>query len=115
MKVFNIFFGKRGEQIAEKYLKKKGYSILRCNFRSHAGEIDIIAEIGGVLVFTEVKRRSGGNFGKGYEAVGKVKQKKIIRTAQAYLNTLPDIPPCRFDVISIDGEEITHIENAFTA
>jgi putative endonuclease len=62
----------------------------------------------------EVKSRKDGSFGKGYEAVGRAKQKKIIRTAQAYLNKLQAIPLCRFDVISIDEGVITHIENAFT-
>jgi putative endonuclease len=113
--MFNFLFGIEGERLAVRYLKKKGYTIVCRNYRSYAGEIDIIAEQGGVLVFTEVKRRGGDNFGKGYEAVGREKQRKIIRTAQAYINTLRETPLCRFDIISIDGKEITHIENAFTA
>ncbi|MDR2104433.1 MAG: YraN family protein [Deferribacteraceae bacterium] len=113
--MFRLFFGKAGEKLAADYLKKKGYKIICCNYRSFAGEVDIIAEIDNILVFIEVKRRVGELFGKGYEAVRGLKKRRIIRTAQVYLNTLSSTPPCRFDVISIDDGAITHIENAFTA
>jgi putative endonuclease len=107
-------FGKIGEQLAVTFLENKGYKIIKCNYRAFAGEIDIIAEICDVLVFVEVKTRSDNSFGKGYESVTRAKQKKILRTAQAYINRLAYTPLCRFDVISIDSGAITHIENAFT-
>lgn len=105
-------FGKAGERQAAKHLQKSGYKILATNYRSRFGEIDIIAEKEGVLVFVEVKARSGARYGKGYESVRPDKQAKLIKTAQAYMMEKGEMP-ARFDVISIDDGEISHIENAF--
>jgi putative endonuclease len=109
----NKIFGKAGESIAVKYLQKKGYEILEQNFRTKMGEIDIIARQNERVIFVEVKRRSSGRFGKGYEAVGWHKQQQIIKVAHYYIKINELKVLCRFDVISIDGEEIKHIENAF--
>jgi len=105
-------FGQSGEKRAAKYLSKKGYKILGKNYRSKYGEIDIIAEKGGVLVFVEVKARSSAKFGLGYESVTSKKQEKLLLTAQQYMTEKGE-RPAQFDVISIDGDDITHIENAF--
>jgi putative endonuclease len=107
-------FGAEGEAIAVKYLKKKGYQIVERNYRAPVGEIDIIALFQDKLIFVEVKRRSSSRFGKGYEAVTWRKQQQIIKTATYYLKKQGNSRLCRFDIISIDGEEITHIEGAFT-
>jgi putative endonuclease len=79
------------------------------------GEIDIIARDGTTLCFVEVKYRSGSRAGYPVEAVGPAKQRKIYQTACVYLkqhclsmNTL-----CRFDVVSVFGEEISYIPGAF--
>jgi len=108
-------FGRKGEKKAASYLKKKGYEILDMNYRTKVGEIDIIAGKGDLVVFVEVKARKTDEFGKGYEAVDARKADKIIRSAQFYFAKRQLESPCRFDVISIDGGEITHIENAFGA
>lgn len=111
-------FGKSGEDIAVSFLKKSGYSILERNYRCKFGEIDIIASNGSTLCFIEVKARSSGKFGVGAESVITSKQKKIINSANNYINekNISNIL-CRFDVISIDTVEgrqiINHIENAF--
>lgn len=105
-------FGQSGEKKAAKYLQKKGYSILERNFRSRFGEIDIIAEKDGVTVFVEVKTRSTEAYGKGFESVRPDKQGKLIKTAQHYMSVNGECP-ARFDVVSIDENEITHIEDAF--
>ena len=103
----------KGEDIAVKYLKKKGYEIIERNFHTRYGEIDIIARNDGVLIFVEVKRRSSESFGTASAAVTSTKQKKIIKSAEYYCMMEKIQPLCRFDVIAIDGEELTHIENAF--
>lgn len=108
----SLSFGKSGEKTAAKFLRKKGYNIAGTNYRCRFGEIDIIAEKDGVMVFVEVKARSSAKFGLGYEAVTADKQAKLIKTAQHYMAENGEAP-ARFDVISIDGSEITHIENAF--
>ena len=83
------------------------------NYSTRTGEIDLIVECDSVLVFVEVKRRSSDKFGQGFESVTKRKQQRIISAAKHYcvVNNIEKL--CRFDVISIDGKEITHIENAF--
>ncbi len=96
-----ILSGKDGEEKACNYLKSKKY------------KIDIIAKYNNTLVIIEVKYRKSAKFGKGYEAVNYTKQQKIIKTLQYYINEKNVKMPVRFDVISIDDNEITHIENAF--
>ena len=108
-----ILSGKDGEDKACNYLKSKKYKILEKNYRCLYGEIDIIAKYNNTLVIIEVKYRKSAKFGKGYEAVNYTKQQKIIKTLQYYINEKNVKMPVRFDVISIDDNEITHIENAF--
>lgn len=114
-----LALGRSGENLAAKHLKKKGYSILYKNFRTHCGEIDIIARYQDVLIFVEVKTRSRGEIGSPLQAVTGRKQHQISKVALEYLsrNDLFD-KDARFDVISIicdsnNKTEIEHIENAF--
>lgn len=113
MKNNNIKTGSKGEEEAIKYLIKGKYKILERNFKTKVGEIDIIAEKDGYIVFIEVKKRSSKAFGYGYEAVDVKKQQKIIKTANLYISYQKKESKCRFDVISIDENNINHIENAF--
>ena len=107
--------GREKEELAEEYLRQQGYEILDMNFYGRFGEIDIIARDGETLVFAEVKYRKSERFGNSLEAVDTRKQKKICQTALYYLSRhhISDSVPCRFDVIGITGEDITHIKNAF--
>ncbi len=93
--------GEKGEGIAEEFLKEMGYKIIERNFRTLRGEIDIIADDGGTLVFIEVKSRESIAYGRPFEAVNYLKKRKIINAALLYLKKLKEIPPCRFDVVSI--------------
>jgi len=98
-------FGRAGERAAIKFLKKNGYRIIEKNFRTQAGEVDVIAEHVKVLVFVEVKTRSGSQFGHPVEALTPYKQKKIGQIAQGFLakHNIQD-RQCRFDVVSISGD-----------
>ena len=109
--------GTEKEQIAEYYLVNKGYRILARNFRIRTGEIDLIAEYAGTIVFLEVKFRNGRRNGSPLEAVTGKKQQVIVWTARYFLYRYGycETTPCRFDVIGIEGNRITHIENAFDA
>lgn len=111
----NRAIGKKKEELAEQYLKELGYEILEKNFFSHAGEIDIIAKDGEYLTFVEVKYRKTLKNGHPAEAVNAKKQSRIYRAATYYLykNGFPADIPCRFDVVSIQGDEITLTKNAF--
>lgn len=94
--------GNIGEQIAVEYLEKQNYKILKRNFYCKQGEIDIIAKDIKEIVFIEVKTRSNINFGQPSEAVNRIKQKHMYRTAQYFLyksNSLNKY--IRFDVIEV--------------
>lgn len=112
-------FGQEGESAAEQYLRQKGYRIVARNLRSAAGELDLVAEDGPVLVFVEVKARRTEAFGGAVHAVHQRKQAKLIQLAAQYLARyhLQD-RPCRFDVVLVQGpdavaSQIEHIQNAF--
>jgi putative endonuclease len=115
-------FGQAAEAAAERYLRRKGYRILHRNKRSVSGELDLIAEANGTLVFVEVKARSSAAYGGAPYAVDRPKQERLIRLAAQYLaaRRLRN-KVCRFDVVLYDGgpeaqgesEAIEHIENAF--
>lgn len=105
--------GRLGEDMAEKYLvERKHARILARNFAVRGGEIDLVAQIGEVIAFVEVKLRTRGD---AHEAVGYTKQKRLSRAALAYLqkNGLMDYTS-RFDVILIQPPNgIEYIERAF--
>lgn len=113
--------GTRGEKIAVKFLKKNGYKVLRKNYFTKFGEIDVIGYDRGTISFIEVKTRLSESFGPPELAVTQIKKNHIIKTAQKYIieNKLEDVC-CRFDVVSIrlsnDGKahEVSLLKNAFT-
>ena len=107
--------GKIFESKAKKYLEDNGYDIIETNYYCKLGEIDIIAENEGYLCFIEVKYRDANSVAKGLFAVNKLKQKTIYNVAKVYMlaKKIKEDTACRFDVVSIDGNEITLIKNAF--
>ncbi len=110
--------GKLGENEALSYLKKKGYKILHCNWRSGKDEIDIVALHNDILVIVEVKTRTSISYGEPWEAVDERKQQALERAAMAYLDEFSIDMELRFDIVSIvllsnNEIQINHIENAF--
>ena len=107
--------GTKYENIARDYLIKNNYEIVDSNFSTRIGEIDLIGKNEDYLCFIEVKYRDKESLVKGLYAVDKKKQKTIYNVAKIYLtrNNISENTACRFDVISIDGDEITLIKNAF--
>ena len=113
-----LLLGKQGERVAEQYLKKKGYKVVERNYRCAAGELDLIVLDRRVVVFVEVKTRTGHDFGTPLEAVEFRKQRKMIQAAQFFLTAKRlHQRDARFDVVGVSwpsGEPIVeHIENAF--
>jgi putative endonuclease len=99
-----IPLGRRGEEIAARYLRRCGYRILARNFRAAGAEIDLVAADGETLVFVEVKTRSSAEFGTPAEAVDARKAERIRRAAGIYLRRARAGPrPARFDVVAIIG------------
>jgi len=112
----NHRLGVNGEDLTAKYMTEKmGMVILERNVRYSPGEIDIVAWQDNLYVFVEVKYRKNDSYGQPYAYVSLSKIRKICHAASFYLfrNKLNEYTPCRFDVISILGNEITHMENAF--
>ena len=109
--------GKEGEDIAADFLKKNGLSILRKNYRTVFGEIDIIARDREVIVFVEVKTRADNAFAHPFEAVNQKKREKIRKVALCYMKGQKKEFPARFDVLSITMDKgktlIDHIKDAF--
>lgn len=110
--------GKKGERIASRYLREKGYRVLEENWRFRQTEIDLIAMHDGVMVFVEVKTRASDRFGPPEEAVTLKKQQYLQRASAAYINWKRFEDELRFDIISVtfrpDGShEIYHIQDAF--
>lgn len=119
MKINQREMGWKYEKIAADYLCEKGYDILERNVYTPMGEIDILAQKGGTLVFCEVKYRKDRIHGTPFAAVGWQKQRRICRSALYIYATrgYSMDQDCRFDVIGICGEgdqqNLQHIENAF--
>jgi putative endonuclease len=94
--------GAQAEQLAAQYLQQQGLTPVAQNYRSRFGEIDLIMQDDKTLVFIEVRLR----------------QQRIISTAQHYLANLARMPPCRFDVVLLDdvqGRNMQWLKNAFDA
>lgn len=108
--------GAGGEGLVAAYLEERGYRIRTCNYLCSTGEIDIIAEKAGIIVFVEVKTRRSASFGRPAEAVTPAKLRRITRTAEWYLShhRLHGCP-ARIDVAEVfqgpEGVRIAYIEN----
>lgn len=95
--------GARGELIAAEHLRRRGYRLLATNWRTAAGEIDIIAQDGDTLVFVEVRTRRGTGFGSPEESVTAAKQARLIVLAEAYRQEHPEAPEAwRIDVVAVE-------------
>lgn len=113
-----LSLGAWGEDVAARFLRRKGMKIVDRNYRTPVGEIDLIARHGKCLVFIEVKTRRSAAFGLPQEAVGPRKQRQIIRAAQWYLGSIrhSGLQP-RFDVVAVCAQGgqplIEHFPAAF--
>ena|SRR5690606_28995220 len=107
--------GSIGEALAAKYLKERGYTILFQNWRFKHLEVDIIAKSEGILVFVEVKSRSGDLYGQPYEFVDQRKQARLIRAADAFLARYSYNGEIRFDIVSVylSSQKVELIKDAF--
>jgi putative endonuclease len=111
--------GAAGESEAERALARAGFRILARRYRCRAGEIDLVALEGGVVVFVEVKTRLGRSRGRPADAITAAKRDHMARAARCFLAGLGPSPPrCRFDVVEVlPGEDgcldARHIRDAF--
>jgi putative endonuclease len=116
--------GNRAEALALRHLIGAGLSLVQRNYRvargpgARGGEVDLILrEPDGTLVFVEVRARSGpvGGWGGAAASVGRSKQQRVIYAARHWLLRLAELPPCRFDVVAIEGDRVEWLRGAFDA
>lgn len=114
--------GDAGEARALAHLMSQGLTLVQRNYRvargpgARGGEVDLILrERDGTLVFVEVRSRAGASHGGAAASVGAVKQRSLVFAAQHFVRALRTLPPCRFDVVAIDGERIEWLRAAFDA
>jgi putative endonuclease len=108
--------GNEAERSAERFLIQQKLVLIARNYRCRFGEIDLIMSDGSAVVFVEVRMRKNALFGGAGGSITREKQGKLVRTARHYLAGLNSIPPCRFDVVLLtgnEGERIEWIKNAF--
>jgi putative endonuclease len=114
--------GDSAENRALAHLQQQGLRLLSRNYRLAGGprqrgaEIDLILSApDGTLVFVEVRARGDASHGGAAASVTATKQRRIVRAAQHYLMGLAVLPPCRFDVVAIDGDALQWLPGAFEA
>ncbi len=107
--------GHDAESRAQRLLERRGLRLVGRNFTTRGGELDLIMDAGGTLVFVEVRYRADSRHGSALESIGATKRWRIIRAARVYLQQRRLDCPCRFDVVALDGDEIEWIPGAFQA
>jgi len=114
--------GDDAESLALAHLVRQGLVLVQRNYRVAGGphargaEVDLILrERDGTLVFVEVRARASASHGGALASVGTIKQRRIVRAATHYLQRLAVPPPCRFDVVALEGGQIEWIRGAFDA
>ncbi|CAN5389128.1 YraN family protein [soil metagenome] len=114
--------GDAGEERALAHLLRHGLVLVQRNYRvargprSRGGEIDLILrDCDGTLVFAEVRTLRNASFGGAAASIGAAKQRSLVYAAQHFLRTQRTVPPCRFDVVAIEGERIEWLKAAFDA
>lgn len=114
--------GQRGEAVAARFLRRRGYKILARGDRSGSGELDLVALDGKTIVFIEVKTRRSQGAGHPAEAVDARKQRRLTRLAVSFLKRHQLLSyPARFDVVAVTWPKgrwfpnVEHLVNAFDA
>jgi putative endonuclease len=115
--------GQDAEEYARQYLIKQGLRFLIRNFRTKAGEIDLVMMDKNSIVFVEVRLRNHSHYTAAIESIDYYKQQRLLRTAEYYLiaKFKNNPPPCRFDVIALKSKpnptdyDVSWIKNAFGA
>ncbi|HVW14840.1 MAG TPA: YraN family protein [Mucilaginibacter sp.] len=114
----HLDLGRKGEGLAKTFLESAGYEILDENWTHGKCEVDLVAYKEGVIIFVEVKTRSGNNFGEPEDFVDKRKQRLLAVAADEYVYLMDHQGEVRFDIVSIlvhrnADHTLKHIEDAF--
>jgi len=114
----HLDLGHNGESLAKAFMEQAGYEIMDENWTFGRAEIDLIAYKNGVIIFTEVKTRTGNWFGEPEDFVDARKQKLLIGAANEYIYLMNHQGEVRFDIVAIlfdkqNNYTLKHIEDAF--
>jgi len=104
--------GQLGERRALDFLEAQGLTLVEANFRCKGGEIDLVLRDGAALVFVEVRQRASRSHGGAAASITPAKLRRLVCAAQFYLQRLPQLPPCRIDVVAIDGDQVDWLRDA---
>lgn len=104
--------GDAAENRALQHLQSQGLTLVQRNFRCKGGEIDLILQQQDTLVFVEVRKRAEARFGGAAASVTSRKQARLILAAHIFLQRYSTLPPCRFDIVALDGSRLSWIKNA---
>lgn len=114
--------GDAGEALALAHLQRHGLTLVQRNYRvaggphARGGEVDLILrDRDGTLVFVEVRMRTASRHGGAADSVTAAKQRRLVFAATHYLMAFASPPPCRFDVVAIDGNSLDWVRGAFEA
>lgn len=111
--------GQQAEDAALDHLRRAGLRLVQRNYRTPGrggGEIDLIMKApDGTLVFVEVRSRRSGGHGGAAGSVGAVKQRRLVFAARHFLLGWSTLPPCRFDVVTLDAGQVHWLQAAFDA
>ena len=114
--------GDAGEALALAHLTRHGLALVQRNYRvaagprARGGEVDLILrDSDGTLVFVEVRSRASNAYGGAAASIGTAKRRSIVFAATRFLLKFQSVPPCRFDVVTIEGERIEWLRAAFDA
>jgi len=107
--------GQAAEAQALAYLQERGLNLVERNFRCKTGEIDLIMRDQATLVFVEVRKRQSSRYGGALASVTFAKQARLVSAAQFYLQRYNAMPPCRFDVIAMEGDSMHWLQNVIEA
>jgi putative endonuclease len=107
--------GDNAEREAERFLAARGLSIVARNFRTRLGEVDLVALDGRTLVFVEVRQRTASTpWGGAAGSIDGRKRHRLEAAARQFLARLPEEPPCRFDVLTLQAGEWRWLRDAFS-
>jgi putative endonuclease len=114
--------GRAAEDAALAHLLRAGLVLVQRNYRvargphARGGEVDLIMRSrDGTLVFVEVRARANARHGGAAASIGAAKRASLVLAARHYLAAMRTVPPCRFDVVAIDGDAVEWLEGAFDA
>ncbi|MBC8195985.1 MAG: YraN family protein [Acidimicrobiia bacterium] len=109
----HLALGRWGERVAERYYRRDGYRVLARNWRCGSGEIDLILERSGTVVFCEVKTRTSEAFGHPAEAVDQRRQGRLRQAAVEWIKADGRSGSIRFDVVAVLPGRVERLEGAF--